>query len=94
MTEHSLHFKIRSKALLKVPLTLYNDYRYNDDFRSGYTFIGYPIPGINIKKSITINGNGHSIDGASKSILFWIESDNVKLTNLVLKNANASQSLI
>lgn len=89
----ALQNKIKS-ASEGSTITLYNDYRYNDDFRSGYTFIGFPIPGINIKKSITINGNGHSIDGASKSILFWIESDNVKLTNLVLKNANASQSLI
>ena len=72
---------------------LVRDYNYYDDFKSIYTFAGYHIPGINIHKSVTINGNGHTINGMSKSVLFYIKADNVVLKNLVFKNAYWSDSL-
>lgn len=74
-------------------INLDRDYNYNDDFQSRYTFMGYHIPGVNIHKSITINGNGHSINGMSKSVLLYIDADNVVLKNIVFKNAYWSDSL-
>ena len=55
-------------------LTLPNDYSYNSDF--GKT------TGIEIKKSITINGNGKTIDGKNASRIFLINAHNVKLDKI------------
>ena len=60
-------------------ISLENDYTYNAGFRS--------TEGIKITKSLTINGNGHTIDGASKSRLFQITgAQNIVLNNITFKN--------
>lgn len=43
--------------------------------------------GIFIGGTKTINGNGHTIDGASRSRIFTINASNVVLSNIVFKNA-------
>ena len=68
-------------------IELTSDYKYNDDFKL--------TSGIFINKDITINGNGHSIDGIGKSRIFTINygdgliSHKVTLKNIVFKNGQA-----
>ncbi len=67
-------------------LDLDKDYSYNTN--SNIT------TGVLINKNITINGNGHTIDGKSKSRIFNIlyglkENNNVVLKNIVFKNGFA-----
>ena len=50
-------------------ITLENDYFYDDG-------------GIIISKSLTIDGNGHTIDALGKSIIFLITADGVVLNNI------------
>ncbi|WP_298499591.1 right-handed parallel beta-helix repeat-containing protein [uncultured Methanobrevibacter sp.] len=58
---------------------LTKDYTYNKNFTGKN--------GITITKTITIDGNGHSIDGLEKSQLLLInKADNVVLKNIVFKN--------
>lgn len=60
-------------------LNLYNDYKYNDDFKI--------INGIFINKDITIDGNGHTIDGMGKARIFNINyGDGLKHYTVTLKN--------
>ena len=60
-------------------ITLENDYYYNKDFESTIE--------IKITKSITINGNGHVIDGMSKSSLLKIKgAENVILNDITFQN--------
>ena len=60
-------------------ITLDNDYSYNTNFGS--------TNGVKITKSLTINGNGHTIDGMGKSRLLQIENaQNIVLNNIVFKN--------
>lgn len=61
-------------------ITLDSDYVYNDDFRNGR------VMGIGVdRSSITVDGNGHAIDGNSKSRILFIDE---KYSNLILKNIN------
>ena len=60
-------------------LVLDKDYRYIDGDNKG----------ILISKAITIDGQGHSIDGSGLSRIFKIASDNVCLKNIVFKNGIA-----
>jgi predicted outer membrane repeat protein len=46
------------------------------------------INGIIINKEITIDGNGHNINGLNKSRIFNIQSDNVTIKNIELENGN------
>lgn len=68
-------------------VNLTRDYKYNDDFKI--------TTGIFIDKDITINGNGHTIDGMGKSRIFNINyGDGLKhykvtLNNITFKNGNA-----
>lgn len=68
-------------------INLDKDYKYNSEFKI--------INGIFINKDITINGNGHTIDGLGQSRIFNINYGNglkfhkVTLTNIVFKNGNA-----
>ena len=68
-------------------LNLTRDYKYDDDFNSA--------SGIFINKDITINGNGHSIDGLGKSRILNINyGDSLKqykvtLNNITFKNGDA-----
>lgn len=74
----SLQNKINSAAEGSV-VSLENDYTYNTGFRS--------TEGIKITKSLTINGNGHIIDGLSKSQLFQITgAQNIILNNITFRN--------
>ena len=69
-------------------INLTRDYKYNDDFNS--------TNGIFINKDITINGNGHVIDGLSKSRIFNINYGigsifhKVTLNNVNFKNGKAN----
>ena len=68
-------------------INLTQDYKYNDDFKL--------TTGVFINKDITINGNGHSIDGMGKSRIFNINYGDglsfhkVILNNITFKNGNA-----
>ena len=68
-------------------INLTRDYQYNDDFKL--------TTGVFINKDITINGNGHTIDGMGKSRIFNINyGDGLKLykvtlNNITFKNGNA-----
>lgn len=64
-------------------INLQRDYSYDNGFNNG--------SGIVINKSLTINGNGHTLDGLSKSrilfIMFGLSKNNkVTLNNIVFKN--------
>ena len=61
-------------------LELYMDYKYVDGSKEG----------IQINKSITINGNGHTLDGLKKSRIFNVDADEITLINITLMNGNAA----
>ncbi len=58
-------------------ITLENDYFYDEGFKSS---------GIRISKSVTIDGNGHTIDALGKSRIFFITADAVVLNNITFCN--------
>ena len=60
-------------------ITLEKDYLYSDEFDEN---------GILIKKNITINANGHIIDGAGEARIFHVVSGNVIFQNMILINAH------
>ena len=68
-------------------IDLTRDYKYTDDFKI--------TTGVFINKDITINGNGHTIDGMGKSRIFNINYGDgltfhkVTLNNIKFKNGNA-----
>ena len=49
---------------------------------------------ININKSISIYGNGATLDAQKKSSIFNVTANNVTLTNIVFTNANSTDTLI
>lgn len=59
-----------------------DDYKYNSDTDKNCT-------GINIRKNLTINGNGHTIDADGKVRIFRIFANNVTINNLTLVNGNS-----
>ena len=69
-------------------INLTKDYKYNDDFKL--------TSGVFINKDITINGNGHTIDGMGKSRIFninygsLIKQHQVTLNNITFKNGKAN----
>lgn len=73
-------------------ITLENDYNYDD---------GFSTDGITITKSITIDGNGHTINGLSKSKIFKLtygeknfgRTDSFQLTvkNVIFLNGNGGE---
>lgn len=70
-------------ALDGATITLEKDYSYDNEFNSTH--------GIVIAKNLTINGNGHTLNGLSKSrilfTLFGVEQNNkITLNNIVFKN--------
>lgn len=65
-------------------INLDKDYAYNPDFDSDFT------EGIDITRKVTINGNGHSIDGNGQASIFWVNGDNVNINNITFLNGNAS----
>lgn len=82
----ALQLKI-SLAKSGSTINLTQDYKYNDDFKL--------TTGVFINKDITINGNGHSIDGMGKSRIFNINYGDglsfhkVILNNITFKNGEA-----
>uniref|UniRef100_UPI00388E4ACC right-handed parallel beta-helix repeat-containing protein n=1 Tax=Methanobrevibacter sp. TaxID=66852 RepID=UPI00388E4ACC len=59
-------------------IELLNDYTYDDTFRAD---------GIMINKSLTIEGNGFTIDGANKARIFFINAtSDITLNNIVFTN--------
>lgn len=84
-TFSSLQNKIDSTSSGNT-INLERDYKYDD---------GFDKKGIVIRKDLTINGNGHSIDGLSKSRIFFInhgilKHNNVTLNNITIKNGYSS----
>ena len=67
---------------------LKNNYSYNSDFDSKYS------EGIEINKSLTIDGNGFTIDCKNSANVFKVLSDNVVLRNISFINANGGSSKI
>lgn len=63
-------------------ITLDINYQYNNTSDKDIT------KGVIINKPITIDGNGHTIDGSYKSLIFNVQSDNVTIKNIELKKGN------
>ena len=61
------------------------DYEYDSDFKD----IGVEI----INKTLTINGNGHTLDGKNKSRILNILADNVVLNNITFINGYSAESI-
>ena len=61
-------------------ISLNKNYIYNS---SDENFIN----GIVINKAVTIDGNGHSIDGNKTARIFYLNSSNILLKNIIFKNA-------
>ena len=69
-------------------ISLDKDYAYDSGFNDS---------GIQINKSLTINGNGHTLDGLSKSRIFKVtynkecieEYHTIVLNNIIFKNGNS-----
>lgn len=81
----SLQLKINT-ASEGSTITLDRDYSYDDGFLES---------GIVITKDITIDGNGHTLDGKSKSRIFMIlfdlkEKNKVTLNNINFKNEHTN----
>ena len=81
----SLQNKINNAAEGST-ITLENDYTYNE---------GFSTDGISINKQLTINGNGHAINGLSKSRIFHLRTESAYETsftfnNIKFINANAN----
>ncbi|WP_298536099.1 hypothetical protein [uncultured Methanobrevibacter sp.] len=64
-------------------IELTRDYTFGD---SGSKF----EKGIVINRSVTINGNGITIDGSNKARIFNITADNVIINNITFKNGKAT----
>ena len=62
-------------------LTLNSDYQFSKSMDKNY------YDGIPLSRSITINGNGHSIDGQNTARIFSVTSSNLILKNIIFKNA-------
>ena len=88
-------------------ITLENDYAYDEGFKpigggiyqgietdNTGSVVNFNHGGIVISKNLTIDGNGHILDGLSKSIIFWLNDDDYNTNkgnveyNVVLKNIN------
>ena len=63
-----------------------NDYLILD---KDYEYVDGNINGVLINKSITIDGNGHTLNGNGKSRIFYISSQNVTIKNIIFKNGLA-----
>ena len=70
------------KAGAGATITLENDYAYDEGFAG--------TQGVVIDKSLTINGNGHVIDAASKSRFFTVNAS-ITLNDIIFKNGYAER---
>ena len=55
-----------------------------------YVSSGFSSEGIVINKDITIDGQGHKLNGENSSRIFYINASNVVLKNMVFVNSNSS----
>lgn len=69
-------------------INLTKDYAFDENIDKNYS------DGVKINKNLTINGNNHIIDGSNQSRIFTINSANVVLNNLVIKNSFSSAVFI
>ena len=53
---------------------------------------GFTVHGVEINKNLTIDGNGHIIDGANSARIFHVTAGNVVFKNITLINANLDQN--
>ncbi len=51
---------------------------------------GFDTDGIIIGKSITIDGQGNTIDAQGKASIFYVQANNVILKNIIFKNGNSA----
>lgn len=59
-----------------------SDYNYSSDSESGFR------AGIKINRSMTVNGNGHTIDAKKSARMFNVERGNVTFINITFLNGN------
>ena len=64
-------------------ITLDRDYKYNADSDSEYK------DGIIINRTVTINGNGHTIDGSNSARIFNLTTPSIVLNNIIFTNGKA-----
>ena len=57
------------------------DYKYDEDIYSEPTVLHIT------KNNFVIDGNGHTIDGSNKVLVFWVDAENVTIKNINLINA-------
>ena len=72
---YSLKYEI-SNAIAGSTIYLDKDYLFKDK-----------VSGISVSKKLTIDGQGHSIDGSNLARIFDINAKNVTLKNIVFKNS-------
>ena len=78
-----LDYLINNKYLENSTIYLDNDYEYIADPDLGLELNN----GISIYRNLTIDGNGHKIDGSQLARLFWVKPDAVvTFKNMVLTN--------
>ena len=93
LDDKTLSFKDLRESIANWPsgptLYLTNDYKYSSKYDDPEKV------GIEIKESITIDGQGHTIDGNRESTIFrsFYASNHITLQNLILKNGYAASSI-
>lgn len=75
--------EIINNASVYDSIVLNRSYKYYPNFDSDLK------NGIVINKELTLNGNGHVIDGSNQARLFNITKPSIRLENLILVNANS-----
>ena len=73
-----------NKANAGSTIYLDKNYYYGTDYKSSY--------GLVINKTLTIDGNGHVIDGSSKSMLALVNASNVVFKNIGFRNGNGGDN--
>ena len=78
----ALQNKVSSGSIVELE----NDYEYKDSDSS-------LKDGIKITQSVTINGNGYTIDAKGMARVFNITGNNVVLNNVIIKNAQINDTI-
>lgn len=82
MNDYGTFSELGELVYKKYAVDLDKDYLYTDEID-----MGYYVNGIDIEHEITINGNGHSIDGNGSRIFNIVKGvKEVKIYNLTFKN--------
>ena len=55
---------------------------------------GFDIDGVFIKKQLTINGNGMTLDGKNTGRMFVIDANNVVLKNIIFVNGKSESGVV